>query len=178
MKRFFLAVALAAALPCLGQDYPNRPIRLITPAAQGGTTDILARIFGILGDAYRDDRQIFLMGNGGSAALASHFAVDMGKGTSHEGRPRFRVISLVDNTPVMTALANDFSYADVFSEQIRSLVQAGDVVFGISGSGNSPNVLKGLAEAKEAMLTTSAARAPSRLVVVVFMMIPLMSDDE
>jgi len=115
---------------------------------------ILARIYGILGDAYRDDRQIFLMGNGGSAALASHFAVDMGKGTSHEGRPRFRVISLVDNTPVMTALANDFSYADVFSEQIRSLVQAGDVVFGISGSGNSPNVLKGLAEAKERGATT------------------------
>jgi len=115
---------------------------------------VLARIYTILSDAYREDRQVFLMGNGGSAALASHFAVDMGKGTTHEGRPRFRVFSLVDNTPVMTAYANDFSYADVFSEQILSLVQPGDVVFAISGSGNSPNVLKGLAAAKERGATT------------------------
>ena len=115
---------------------------------------ILARIYGILSDAYHQDRQVFLMGNGGSAALASHFAVDMGKGTTHEGRPRFRVFSLVDNTPVMTAYANDFSYADVFSEQVLALVQPKDVVFAISGSGNSPNVLKGLAAARERGATT------------------------
>lgn len=111
--------------------------------------DILDRIFGILCQAYRDDRQVFVMGNGGSAALASHFAVDMGKGTVVSGRRRFRVSSLVDNTPVMTAYANDFSYADVFSEQIRSLVQPHDVVFGVSGSGNSPNVLNGVKAARE-----------------------------
>ncbi len=109
----------------------------------------LLTIYDLLCDAYHHDRQVFLMGNGGSAALASHFAVDMGKGTVHAGHPRFRVVSLVDNTPVMTAYANDVSYADVFSEQIRTLVQSGDIVFGISGSGNSPNILQGLAAARE-----------------------------
>jgi D-sedoheptulose 7-phosphate isomerase len=112
------------------------------------------RIFTILCDAYRQDRQVILMGNGGSAALASHFAVDLGKGTVASERRRFRVVSIVDNTPVMTAYANDFSYADVFSEQIRTLALPGDVVFGISGSGNSPNVLKGLEAARQAGATT------------------------
>lgn len=116
--------------------------------------DVLDRIFRILCDAYRDDRQVILMGNGGSAALASHFAVDLGKGTAAPGRRRFRVLSIVDNTPVMTAYANDLSYADVFSEQIRALAQPGDVVLGISGSGNSPNVLNGLKAAREAGATT------------------------
>ncbi|MGH9868339.1 MAG: D-sedoheptulose-7-phosphate isomerase [Candidatus Polarisedimenticolia bacterium] len=116
--------------------------------------DTLERIYGILCEAWREDRQVILMGNGGSAALASHFAVDLGKGTVSEGRPRFRVVSIVDNTPVMTAYANDFSYADVFAEQIRTLARPGDVVFGISGSGNSPNVLNGLKAAREAGATT------------------------
>ena len=115
----------------------------------GVPLDVLDRIHGILCDAYRNDRQVIVMGNGGSAALASHFAVDLGKGTVAEGKPRFRVLSIVDNTPVMTAYANDFSYADVFSEQIRALARPGDVVFGISGSGNSPNILKGLEAARE-----------------------------
>src|SRR5437773_2699874 len=95
--------------------------------------DTLDRIFALLCEAYRQDRQVILMGNGGSAALASHFAVDLGKGTVSAGRRRFRVLSIVDNTPVMTAYANDFSYADVFAEQIRTLAKAGDIVFGLSG---------------------------------------------
>lgn len=116
--------------------------------------DVLDRIFGILCQAYHEDRQVFVMGNGGSAALASHFVVDLGKGTVAGGRRRFRVSSLVDNTPVMTAYANDFSYAEVFSEQIRSLVKRDDVVFGVSGSGNSPNILNGLKAAKQQGATT------------------------
>lgn len=116
--------------------------------------DVLDRIHGILCDAYRNDRQVIVMGNGGSAALASHFAVDLGKGTVAEGKPRFRVLSIVDNTPVMTAYANDLSYADVFSEQIRALARPGDLVFGISGSGNSPNILRGLEAARETGATT------------------------
>ncbi len=106
-------------------------------------------IFGILRDAYNEDRHVILMGNGGSAALASHFAADLGKGTVAPGKRRFRVSSIVDNAPVMTAYANDFSYAEVFSEQIRTLAKKKDVVFGISGSGNSPNVLNGLKAARE-----------------------------
>ncbi|HEY3175143.1 MAG TPA: SIS domain-containing protein [Candidatus Polarisedimenticolia bacterium] len=118
--------------------------------------EVLERIFRVLCDAYHADRQVILMGNGGSAALASHFAVDLGKGTARPDRQRFRVLSIVDNTPVMTAYANDFSYADVFSEQIRTLASPGDVVFGISGSGNSPNVLNGLKAARERGAVTVA----------------------
>ncbi|OGK95232.1 MAG: hypothetical protein A2X36_02180 [Elusimicrobia bacterium GWA2_69_24] len=115
---------------------------------------VVEKIFHVLCDAYREDRQVILMGNGGSAALASHFAVDLGKGTAAAGRRRLRAVSIVDNTPVMTAYANDLSYADVFSEQIRALAKRGDVVFGISGSGSSPNILKGLAAAREVGATT------------------------
>ena len=116
--------------------------------------DAVERVFQILCDAYREDRQVILMGNGGSAALASHFAVDLGKGTVAPGRRRFRAISIVDNASVMTAYANDFSYADVFAEQIRMLAKAGDIVFGLSGSGNSQNVLNGLTAAREVGATT------------------------
>ena len=118
-----------------------------------GTID---RIYKALCDAYLSDHQVIVMGNGGSAALASHFAVDLGKGTVAPARARFRVVSIVDNTPVMTAYANDFSYADVFSEQIKTLARPGDLVFGVSGSGNSPNVLNGLKAAREAGAATVA----------------------
>ena len=118
--------------------------------------ETIDRIYRVLCDAYTTDHQVILMGNGGSAALASHFAVDLGKGTCASGKPRFRVVSIVDNTPVMTAYANDLSYADVFSEQVRTLARPGDVVFGISGSGNSPNVLNGLKAAREAGAVTVA----------------------
>jgi len=94
---------------------------------------------------------VYLFGNGGSASLASHFACDLGKGTAYlNGGKRFRVLALTDNIPVITAWANDASYEDIFSEQLKSFVQPGDIAFAISGSGNSKNVLKGLAVAREA----------------------------
>ncbi len=94
--------------------------------------------------------QLFLCGNGGSAATASHLANDLGKGASY-GRqgPRFRVIALTDNIPWITALANDVSYDVVFAEQLRNLGQSGDVLLAISGSGNSPNILAAAAAARE-----------------------------
>jgi D-sedoheptulose 7-phosphate isomerase len=94
-------------------------------------------------------RAIYLFGNGGSASLASHFACDLGKGTSDVAIPRFRVISLTDNIPLMTAWANDLGYEHVFAEQLKNLVVPGDVAFAISGSGNSPNVLNALRVAKQ-----------------------------
>jgi D-sedoheptulose 7-phosphate isomerase len=100
-------------------------------------------------DAYREDRTLFIFGNGGSAALASHAACDFGKGTCINGNRRFRVISLTDNMPLLTAWANDQCYEDVFAEQLRSFVRAGDAVLAISGSGMSPNVLRGLQIARE-----------------------------
>ena len=85
---------------------------------------------------------VFTLGNGGSAATASHFACDLAKGTITPGRPRFRVVALTDNVPLMTAWSNDVAYEDVFAEQLRGLIRQGDVVVAISGSGNSPNVLR------------------------------------
>jgi D-sedoheptulose 7-phosphate isomerase len=85
---------------------------------------------------------VFTLGNGGSAATASHFACDLAKGTITPNRPRFRVVALTDNVPLMTAWSNDVAYDDVFAEQLRGLIRPADVVVAISGSGNSPNVLR------------------------------------
>ena len=95
--------------------------------------------------------RIFLCGNGGSAATASHMANDLGKGASL-GRPRqqrFRVTALTDNVPWMTALANDLDYDSIFAEQLRNLGEADDLLIAISGSGNSANVLNAVAAARE-----------------------------
>ena len=101
--------------------------------------------------AYNDGRRVFVFGNGGSAALASHFACDLGKGTVQENGPkRFRVLSLTDNVALLTAWANDKSYEMVFAEQLRNFVQPDDIAFAISGSGSSPNVLRGLEAARRA----------------------------
>lgn len=85
---------------------------------------------------------VFVVGNGGSAATASHFAGDLAKGTITPGRPRFRVMALTDSIPLMTAWSNDLGYEDIFAEQLRSVIRRGDVLVAISGSGNSENVLR------------------------------------
>ena len=93
-------------------------------------------------------RQIFLCGNGGSAATASHMANDLGKGASYGRENRFRAVALTDNVPWMTALANDVSYDAIFAEQLRNLGQPGDLLIAISGSGNSRNVLDAVETAR------------------------------
>jgi D-sedoheptulose 7-phosphate isomerase len=112
--------------------------------------DSIQKVLVLLTEARRQNRQVIIMGNGGSAATASHFACDLGKGTLMPGHPRFRVIALTDNMPLFSAYANDYGYEHVFSEQLKSLVQTGDVVVGISGSGNSPNVLNAVQAARDA----------------------------
>lgn len=105
--------------------------------------------------AYELGRMLYLFGNGGSASLASHLACDLGKGTAYcNGGKRFRVLALTDSLPMLTAWANDSSYEDVFSEQLRNFVHSEDVAFAISGSGNSKNVLNALRVAREAGATT------------------------
>ncbi len=93
------------------------------------------------------------MGNGGSASLASHFACDLSKGTLQnvhdDNEKRFRVISLTDNIALMTAYSNDLGYEHVFSQQLKNLVNEGDVVIGISASGNSKNVINAISLAKK-----------------------------
>src|SRR5438270_2654907 len=110
----------------------------------------------ILFGAYERSRTTFLFGNGGSASLATHFACDLGKGTSdqHSDRKRFRVTALTDNVPTITAWANDSGYEHIFAEQLKSFAQPGDVAFAISCSGNSPNILKALAVAREMKTST------------------------
>ena len=102
------------------------------------------RFLGLLLDALEQGRTVFIMGNGGSAATASHFAADFNKGLSYGKARRFRFICLSDNVPTLTAYANDVSYEEVFVEQLRNFMTRGDLVIGISGSGNSANVLKAI----------------------------------
>jgi len=112
------------------------------------------KIRNLLSRAHQEQRQVFLCGNGGSAALASHIAVDLGKCCCHPGKQRWRVLSLTDNVPWMTAVSNDIAYESVFVEQLKNYAQAGDLLMGISGSGNSPNVLRAVEYANEIGMTT------------------------
>lgn len=116
--------------------------------------DAIRDVISVLHYARLTDRQVFLMGNGGSASTASHFACDLSKGTLVPGRPRFRAIALTDNMSIFSAYANDVGYDCVFAQQLASLVQPGDVVIGISGSGNSQNVLNAIELASQARATT------------------------
>jgi D-sedoheptulose 7-phosphate isomerase len=99
--------------------------------------------------AWAQRKQVFVVGNGGSASTASHIANDLSKATIVPGMPRMRVIALTDNVAVMTAWGNDVSYDCIFKEQLENLLQAGDVVLGISASGNSPNVLRAMEFARQ-----------------------------
>lgn len=101
-------------------------------------------IIEVMAEARAQQRTIFLMGNGGSGATASHMANDFIKNTIQPDKPRLKVIALTDNMPIIMAIANDWDYSRIFVEQLMPLGQPGDVVIGLSGSGNSPNVLKAM----------------------------------
>ena len=110
----------------------------------------------LLRQALQEDRQIFVFGNGGSAANASHFVTDLGKGSSDKVGKRFRCLCLNDNVSWMTALANDYAYEDIFVRQLENYGRKGDVALALSVSGHSPNTVKALAWAKKNGLTTIA----------------------
>ena len=120
----------------------------------------VARFLECLERAYQDDRQVYIIGNGGSAATASHMACDLAKNvypaTSMGTVRRFRVSSLTDNVALITALANDCGYDRVFSEQLTNVLQKDDLVVAISASGNSPNILDALALARDRGARTAA----------------------
>lgn len=107
-------------------------------------------------EARDQDRQIFVCGNGGSASTASHFACDIVKGASFKRPSRFRIMALTDSLPTLTAYSNDVGYEVVFEEQLRNFARPGDLVMGISGSGNSPNVLRAIEYANSAGCRTIA----------------------
>lgn len=116
--------------------------------------ELIAEVIEILQRARLEGRQIFIMGNGGSASTASHFVCDLAKNTRREGLPHFRVIGLADNMAIFSAYANDEGYENVFSRQLANLIQPADIVIGISASGNSRNVLNAMQEAKKFNATT------------------------
>jgi D-sedoheptulose 7-phosphate isomerase len=118
--------------------------------------DAIARAAETVRTAWKEDRQIFAIGNGGSASSASHFATDLGKGSSDKLGQRFRVSSLNDNVAWITALGNDYSYEDIFLRQLQNFARSGDVLIAASVSGNSPNLVKAFTWAKEQGLHTIA----------------------
>ncbi|MBN1424934.1 HAD-IIIA family hydrolase [Candidatus Fermentibacteria bacterium] len=122
-------------------------LRAVARVLEDMPRDDIDRLVEELEKAWRRDATVFLLGNGGSAAAAAHLACDLGKGTASPGHRRLRVISLVDNVPLISAWANDTSYERVFVEQLAGLVRPGDLVIAISGSGNSPNVLRAVEHA-------------------------------
>ena len=117
-------------------------------------SDLVDQVITTLLACARRGSKVFIFGNGGSASTASHFACDLAKNTLVAGAPRFRVIGLTDNMALMTAWANDTDFDNVFAAQLDPLVEAGDVVIGISCSGNSANVLKAMALARQRGATT------------------------
>jgi D-sedoheptulose 7-phosphate isomerase len=140
------------AVEILGaRQYFEELQRVVTGLSHDGIDQIADALY----KAYESERVVYTFGNGGSASLASHFACDLGKGTAYcNGGKRFRALALTDNLPTLTAWANDSSYEDIFSEQMRNFVHPQDVAFAISGSGNSKNVLNALEVAREAGATT------------------------
>ena len=114
----------------------------------------IEQVIRILEDARQERRQVFIMGNGGSASTASHFVCDLAKNTRRKDCPRFCAIGLTDNMAIFSAYANDEGYESVFAEQLASLVHPGDIVIAISASGNSPNVLRAVELGNEMGATT------------------------
>lgn len=116
--------------------------------------DEVARAVRILHQARLARRRVYILGNGGSSATAAHFVNDLNKLANVPGLPRFRAMSLADNTPLFSAWANDAGYEHAFAEPLVNFVEEGDVVIAISGSGNSPNVLRAVEVARQAGAVT------------------------
>ena len=118
--------------------------------------ELIGELIEIIRKAGEQKRNIFIIGNGGNAANGSHFATDLGKGASDRGTQRFRVLSLSDNVPWLTALGNDYTYEEVFVRQLTNFAQPGDVVIASSVSGNSPNLVRAVEWANANDLETVA----------------------
>jgi D-sedoheptulose 7-phosphate isomerase len=133
-------------------DYLGRQSALLAslPVAE------IAKVAERVRKAGLDDKNIFIIGNGGSAASASHFATDLGKGASDRSPARLRVMSLTDNVPWLTALGNDYSYAEVFVRQLMNFARPKDVLIAVSVSGNSPNLIEAVQWANQEGLETVA----------------------
>jgi D-sedoheptulose 7-phosphate isomerase len=137
-------------------DWISEYIKAQKAALDSIPVEAVAQIIDKLRRALKEDRQIFVFGNGGSAANSSHFVTDLGKGASDKIGARFRCLSLNDNVSWMTALGNDYAYEDVFMRQLMNYGRPGDFVLALSVSGNSPNVVRAIEWAKQNGLHTIA----------------------
>lgn len=126
------------------RDWITDYIRQQKAALDSIPVDAVSEIVNTFKEALKQDRQIFIFGNGGSAANASHFITDLGKGASDKIGSRFRCLSLNDNISWITALGNDYSYDEVFLRQLQNFAKPGDIVMTLSVSGNSPNLVKAI----------------------------------
>jgi D-sedoheptulose 7-phosphate isomerase len=138
------------------RDWITDYVRAQKAALDAIPADAVERLIDRLKLAQREDRQVFVFGNGGSAANAAHFATDLGKGASDKLARRFRVHCLNDNVSWLTALGNDYAYEDVFVGQLQNFAKPGDSVLVLSVSGNSPNLVKAVAWAVQHGLHTMA----------------------
>ena len=127
-----------------GTDPVDKYLKQLEQTVRDIPRDQIWAVIHILMEAWRERKQIFILGNGGSAATASHMVNDLNKLTIVDGKPRFKAIALTDNIPLMTAWGNDTSYENIFLEQMINFLGRGDVVIGISTSGNSANVVKAI----------------------------------
>jgi D-sedoheptulose 7-phosphate isomerase len=139
-------------------DFARSYLSYVQSILQRIDPEEIGRFIQTLLEARERGSTIFFIGNGGSAATASHFANDLSIGTNEYEKP-FRAMSLTDNVSVITALGNDFGYEDIFVRQLQILGKRGDVVIGISASGNSPNLLKTFEYARSAAIKTVAITA-------------------
>ena len=122
----------------------------LNQAVQGVDPAVFDRAVALLSQTYRAGGQVFVMGNGGSAATANHFVCDFGKNAVQDpAKPRFRMLSLCDNVEKITAFGNDVSFDEIFRQQLINLLHPGDLLIAVSASGNSPDLVKACAYAKE-----------------------------
>lgn len=136
--------------------YLSRYLSLQAKTVESLPVEAISGVADLLKSAHAEGRRIFIMGNGGAAASASHFATDMGKGASDHMGKRFKIISLADNAGWITAIGNDYRYEDIFRRQLENQAEPGDVIISVSVSGDSPNLVEALSWAKDHGLATVA----------------------
>jgi D-sedoheptulose 7-phosphate isomerase len=134
------------------QDYLNEQ----KSALESIPVDAVEMLVNDFREALKEDRQIFVFGNGGSASNASHFATDLGKSSSDKAYRRFRILSLNENLSWITAIANDYAYEDIYLRQLQNYARPGDIAMVLSVSGNSPNLVKAIQWCKEQNINTIA----------------------
>jgi len=139
-------------------EFARRYVQYLNEVLQAIEPEAIARFVKTLLEARARDATVYLIGNGGSAATASHFANDLAIGTNSYERP-FRVVSLTDNQAIITAIGNDFGYEEVFVRQLRVMGKSGDVLVAISASGNSPNLIRAMEYAASTSIKTVAITA-------------------